>query len=149
MVNSLERDKLKAKHTRNQQKIFDQMLKLRIKEQRSLTISNRLPQGEMLRSFQEHDPEIQRLSSSISSHLQDLIGSLLLVGYELRSQHNQLSQTVPDDIERLLSANSDGSKQSRKRKRSHFTPTEEDDSVSFYWSMIDEFHQTPSWVCVY
>merc|ERR1712137_358276 len=75
IVNNIEKDLRKAKHTRHQQKIWDHLLKLRIKEQRSLTIANRLPQMEMLDLFKESTPEVNELTSRISTSIQEVLGS--------------------------------------------------------------------------
>jgi len=141
LVNDTHKELQKAKHTRNQQKLWDAVLKLRIKEQRSLTMANRLPQGEMLQAFQAHDHTIHDLTTRISSSLQDLLGSLLQTGYELRAQHTKMAESaVPDAVQTLFEANDEPTKLSRKRKRAFFSCPEEEDAVEFYWRLLDEYH---------
>ena len=142
LVNSMEKEKRKAQHTRNQQKIWDSLLKLRIKEQRSLTIANRLPQKEMLQVFTRSDGEIGSSVSRISKSIQEMLGSLLQVGYELRAQHTQLVDTIPEEVVPLFNGE-DVSKKSRKRKREFFVCEEDEDPVEFYWRMMEEYSTSP------
>lgn len=111
---------------------------MRIKEQRSLTIANRLPQLDMLQEFCEKDEEISDSVSRISSSIQDILGSLLHLGYELRAQNNQLSKTLPNEVSKVMKE--PDTKQSRKRKRAYFTCDDDSDPISFYWNMIEEYH---------
>merc|ERR1712100_231721 len=102
LVNNVEKDQRKAEQTKNQQKIWDSLLKLRIKEQRSLTISNRMPQYDILEDFIEYNSDIGNVTKQISSSIQEILGSLLQLGYELRSQHSKFQETIPEDIQHLF-----------------------------------------------
>lgn len=92
----------------------------------------------MLQEFRDSDPEIDDSITRISSSIQDILGSLLQLGYELRAQHSQLSKTVPENISEIMRES--GTKQSRKRKRAYFTCDDDSDPISFYWNMMEEYH---------
>ena len=91
----------------------------------------------MLREFQDNNSEIEQSTARISSTIQEILGSLLQVGYELRAQHKQLATTIPEPVSDIMEGSS---KQSRKRKRAFFTCSSDADPVSFYWSLIEDYH---------
>lgn len=76
LLSQSQNEKEKAQHTKNQKHVWNNLLKLRIKQQKMLNIGNRLPLYDLYPIFNE-TPKIQTLNKEVAESLKENINDML------------------------------------------------------------------------
>ena len=132
LLSQTTEEKEKAQHTKNQKFIWNNVLKIRIKQQKLLTLSNKLPTFDLFSDFANYNEKNSQAQKEVSSSLQEVISSFIDLGTTFKSNNPQCSEYLPK-----------GEKLGKKRSRFQWEYSDDADSnLSSIWNYIQQYEES-------